>query len=336
MPDKITLNNIVAVANTSLINDNFTSIAAALNSEVLYRDNPVGTTNTMQDSLDMNSNQVINLTDPTTAQGAATKAYVDGLASFANAATLQAAVASTAADVLLTAADVVLTNADVVLTHADVVLTAADAVSTAADAVSTAADLTAFLASPAFTGTPTAPTAATTTNTTQVATTAFVKQEIDAIPAASASVVVQTVSATPLTAYTTITAAAFFDDTIPQSSESTEILTLSITPTSATNKIRLRYDGAIAGSTAINVLISFHQDGGASAIHGKWITTPATNFATDVTGVFEMVSGTTSSTTFTVRVGRVTSGTLYLNGDLSARKMGGISQHNFIAEEITV
>lgn len=39
------------------------------------------------------------------------------------------------------------------------------------------------LASPTFTGTPTAPTAATATNTTQVATTAFVQQEIDvAVP----------------------------------------------------------------------------------------------------------------------------------------------------------
>ena len=38
--------------------------------------------------------------------------------------------------------------------------------------------LKAPLASPAFTGTPTAPTAAPGTNTTQVATTAFVQQEL--------------------------------------------------------------------------------------------------------------------------------------------------------------
>jgi hypothetical protein len=43
-------------------------------------------------------------------------------------------------------------------------------------AVATKADI----ASPTFTGTPTAPTAATTTNTTQLATTAFVQQEITA------------------------------------------------------------------------------------------------------------------------------------------------------------
>lgn len=50
----------------------------------------------------------------------------------------------------------------------------------------------AALASPAFTGTPTAPTAATGTDTTQIATTAFVQQEIDAnayeLPTMSSSV----------------------------------------------------------------------------------------------------------------------------------------------------
>lgn len=44
------------------------------------------------------------------------------------------------------------------------------------------------LASPAFTGTPTAPTAASGTNTTQVATTAFVKNAIDNIPTGSSDI----------------------------------------------------------------------------------------------------------------------------------------------------
>jgi hypothetical protein len=48
------------------------------------------------------------------------------------------------------------------------------------NAVYDANALKADLASPTFTGTPSAPTAATTTNTTQLATTAFVQQEIDA------------------------------------------------------------------------------------------------------------------------------------------------------------
>jgi hypothetical protein len=48
------------------------------------------------------------------------------------------------------------------------------------DAARDKIELLAPLASPTFTGTPAAPTAATTTNTTQLATTAFVQQEIDA------------------------------------------------------------------------------------------------------------------------------------------------------------
>lgn len=55
--------------------------------------------------------------------------------------------------------------------------------------ITNALALKAPLASPALTGTPAAPTAALGTNTTQVATTAFVKAEISAIPNASETVV---------------------------------------------------------------------------------------------------------------------------------------------------
>jgi hypothetical protein len=57
------------------------------------------------------------------------------------------------------------------------------------EAIETAVGTKADLASPTFTGTPAAPTASTTTNTTQVATTAFVRQEINAIPAVDLSTV---------------------------------------------------------------------------------------------------------------------------------------------------
>lgn len=67
-------------------------------------------------------------------------------------------------------------------TYADGLITAIKAgVSSAFDTLSeiaTELGLKAPIASPTFTGTPAAPTAATTTNTTQVATTAFVQQEL--------------------------------------------------------------------------------------------------------------------------------------------------------------
>ena len=56
-----------------------------------------------------------------------------------------------------------------------------DAITTSATAIA----LKANIASPALTGTPTAPTASVGTNTTQIATTAFVKAEVDAVIAAA-------------------------------------------------------------------------------------------------------------------------------------------------------
>jgi len=57
------------------------------------------------------------------------------------------------------------------------------------NAIQTAVNSKADTNSPALSGTPTAPTATTTTDTTQIATTAFVQQEINAIPAVDLSTV---------------------------------------------------------------------------------------------------------------------------------------------------
>lgn len=75
------------------------------------------------------------------------------------------------------------------VTKAQVGLGAADNTADADKPVSTAQqaalDLKANLASPAFTGVPTTPTAAAGTNTTQVASTAFVRAELNALVAAA-------------------------------------------------------------------------------------------------------------------------------------------------------
>jgi len=75
-----------------------------------------------------------------------------------------------------------ITKSDVGLANVDNTSDANKPVSTAAQ---TALDLKAPLASPALTGTPTAPTAAADTNTTQIATTAFAKAEADAAQSAA-------------------------------------------------------------------------------------------------------------------------------------------------------
>jgi hypothetical protein len=59
---KITLDDITSsYASTSLFQANFTAIETEFNDKVLYRVNPVGEANQMENNLDMNSNDVLNV-----------------------------------------------------------------------------------------------------------------------------------------------------------------------------------------------------------------------------------------------------------------------------------
>lgn len=53
--------------STTQLNNNFTNIASELNNKVLYRNNPSGEPNSMQNDLDMNGNNILNLPAPATA-----------------------------------------------------------------------------------------------------------------------------------------------------------------------------------------------------------------------------------------------------------------------------
>lgn len=61
---KITLDSVASGYDLSKINANFVAIAAELNDKVLYRDNPVGETNTLITPIDANSQQIYNLPEP--------------------------------------------------------------------------------------------------------------------------------------------------------------------------------------------------------------------------------------------------------------------------------
>lgn len=84
---KLTLNDITTgYGSEARYNANNDLIEAAFDN-TLSRD---GTSpNSMNANIDMNSNRILNLLDPVTAQGAATKAYVDANASGIDLSTLQ-------------------------------------------------------------------------------------------------------------------------------------------------------------------------------------------------------------------------------------------------------
>jgi hypothetical protein len=123
---------------------------------------------------------------PSSDLNAATKKYVDDTVSSHAAVTLNVhGIANTA--LLATTANVATAKSEAI---AAVTVTSlglenvnntSDVNKPVSTATQTALDLKAPLASPALTGTPTAPTAAAATNTTQIATTAFVRAEVAAL-----------------------------------------------------------------------------------------------------------------------------------------------------------
>lgn len=68
---KVVLADTQSGYNLSKINQNFDTIESELNDKVLYRDNPTGEPNQMEDVLDMNNNRIINLPAPSNPNDAA-------------------------------------------------------------------------------------------------------------------------------------------------------------------------------------------------------------------------------------------------------------------------
>lgn len=164
-------------------------------------------------------------------------------------------------------------------------------------------------------------------------------QGTGANPAWASQRVVQIVEGTPYTTYASLTASIPLDDTIPQNTEGTEFVTVAITPTSASNRLVIEanipvFCGA-AGTDGITAAL--FQDSTANALT---VTSQGTNSAGATRGNslylrYEMAAGTTSSTTFKLRIG-ATSGTVYINGSNSARYFGGVAGIRISVTEIGV
>jgi hypothetical protein len=145
---------------------------------------------------------------------------------------------------------------------------------------------------------------------------------------------VQVVEATPYVTSSNTATVIPIDDTIPQNTEGTEIVTVSITPTSSSNRLVVECDAdMISGSGAIDATMALFQDSTANALAA---TTEQFSGAAVFRGQrlrYEMAAGTTSATTFRIRMGPG-SGTLYINGNSGGRKFGGISAVRLRVTEI--
>lgn len=114
------------------------------------------------------------------------------------------------------------------------------------------------------------------------------------------------------------------DDTIPVNTEGDEVLTLAITPTSATNILEIRFD-AFCYVPTLNAaaVAALFQDSTANALAAQDITISQYSGGSGSL-IYRMVAGTTSSTTFKIRVGPSITGSAYINGT-SSRLFGGVA-----------
>jgi len=137
-------------------------------------------------------------------------------------------------------------------------------------------------------------------------------------------------------AVATGTVAIPMDDTIPQNTEGFEVMTLAITPTSATNKLLITVTAWTTDTSGAWCLVALFQDTTANALAtgGRYSSTATAGGMT--TFSHYMTSGTASETTFKVRVGHKTGGTMTFNGQNSGRMFGGTMASSITIQEISV
>lgn len=125
------------------------------------------------------------------------------------------------------------------------------------------------------------------------------------------------------------------DDTIPQNTEGAEYMSLAITPTSAVNLLQVSAAGYFSvGGAGEYLTMAMFRD----AVSNAAVSTQQSMNTADPSRLglyYEVISGTTSSTTFAVRAGAIVN-TTYFNGYSAARKLGGSLDSYIRIREIMV
>jgi len=125
-----------------------------------------------------------------------------------------------------------------------------------------------------------------------------------------------------------------FDNTIPQITEGTEYMTLAITPTSATSMLLISVVFYSSNTPQDEMTFALFQDSTANALAAV-SSTPFTATARQVTCfTHKMTSGTTSATTFRVRAGMASAGTVSFNGQSGAQRFGGVAASSITIYEV--
>ncbi len=125
------------------------------------------------------------------------------------------------------------------------------------------------------------------------------------------------------------------DDTIPQNTEGNEFMTLAITPTSSSNVLQIDVVAFVTIGLASRWIIgALFQDSTANALAAGQSFSDTSTAGHPMAFRHYMVAGTTSSTTFKLRVGSSGADVVTFNGQSAARKFGGVMASSITITEI--
>ena len=124
------------------------------------------------------------------------------------------------------------------------------------------------------------------------------------------------------------------DDTIPQNTEGIETVTVAITPTSATNALHITCHAFGGHATSGGIALALFQDSTTNALNQSFAVN-TNSAATTICIDHWMTAGTTSATTFKIRMGNGSSGTTKVNG-ATTRVGGGVATISLTVAEIEV
>lgn len=127
-----------------------------------------------------------------------------------------------------------------------------------------------------------------------------------------------------------------YDDTIPQNTEGNEYMSLAITPKSATSKLKIDVIAMMTTSASAGwITVALFQDSTANALAAiTSIFLSGSGYGGAVPLTHFMTAGTTSSTTFKVRLGCNNAGTTTFNGQGGGRIYGGTMASSITITEI--
>lgn len=153
----------------------------------------------------------------------------------------------------------------------------------------------------------------------------------DLLATSFGTVVAQVVNATPYTTNEALSTGIPGDDTVPTSSEGDQILTAAIAPATTSNKVKITFDGfgCVAGSSTYCIVALFR---GTTCIYVN--ASGANTAKASLSFTYIDSPASTSSQTYSIRVGAPGGNTIRMNGDTSSRLFGGKAACTMRLEEL--